>query len=58
MHTDSSRDVELRLTSYRLELAEKLPDGPRKQALLGAIRQRLASLEDEIYSFSSYTVTN
>ena len=44
MNTESAREADLRFTTYRLQVIDKMPHGPRKDALLRAIHHRLVTL--------------
>ena len=40
----ATTDDDLRLTRYRLQVVERMPDSPRKQVLLEALHSRLQQL--------------
>jgi hypothetical protein len=44
LNAESVREADLRFTTYRLQVVEKMPPGPRKDTLLRAIHQRLVAL--------------
>ena len=44
LNAESVREADLRFTTYRLQVVEKMPPGPRKDTLLRAIHQRLVML--------------
>ena len=44
MNIESVREADLRFTTYRLQMVERMPPGPRKDTLLRAIHHRLVAL--------------
>ena len=44
MNAESLREADLRFTTYRLQVVDKMPPAPRKDALLRAIHYRLVAL--------------
>jgi len=44
LNAESVRQADLRFTTYRLQVVEKMPPGPRKDTLLRAIHHRLVAL--------------
>ena len=44
LSAESVREADLQFTTYRLQMVEKMPPGPQKDALLRAIYQRLVAL--------------
>ena len=44
LSAESVREADLQFTTYRLQLVEAMPPGPRKDALLRAIQRRLVTL--------------
>ena len=44
MNAERLPEADLRFTTYRLQLVEAMPPGPRKDALLRAIHRRLVTL--------------
>ena len=44
LNTENVREADLRFTTYRLQVVEKMRPGPRKDALLRAIHHRLVAL--------------
>lgn len=44
MNTESVREADLQFTTYRLQMVERMPPGPRKDAFLHAIHHRLVTL--------------
>ena len=44
MNAETVRHDDLRFTTYRLQVVEKMPPGPRKDTLLRAIHHRLVAL--------------
>lgn len=44
MYSANSDEDDVRLTRYRLQIVERMPDGPLKQVLLEALHDRLRRL--------------
>ena len=44
MNAEGVREADLRFTTYRLQVIDKMPSGARKDALLRAIHHRLVAL--------------
>lgn len=44
LNAESAREADLRFTTYRLQVVERMPTGLRKEALLLAIHHRLVAL--------------
>jgi hypothetical protein len=44
VNPESVREADLRFTTYRLQVVERMPPGPWKDNLLRAIHQRLVAL--------------
>ena len=44
MNAETVRHDDLRFTTYRLQVVERMPPGPRKDTLLRAIYHRLVAL--------------